>query len=155
VVAVVSRGDPELVELDGRTGWHFPQADDGTYAGFHPANGTEALRHLREVVGRGATHFVVPATSGWWLDYYAELAAHLEADHELVARGPTHTVYRLRGDGGSGQLPAVETPAAVSSNGSHPAEPSPVPSVEVVDVGGGATGLPPIEIRILVGRSPS
>src|SRR5262249_12639897 len=30
-VAVASKGDPELLQLQGRKGWHFPQNDDGTY----------------------------------------------------------------------------------------------------------------------------
>ncbi len=42
-VAVVSRGDDQLLSLDGRRGWHFPRADDGTYAGYYPATGTEAV----------------------------------------------------------------------------------------------------------------
>src|SRR5262249_42615766 len=37
-VAVISRGDPDLVALDRRRGWHFPQTDGGVYAGHHPAN---------------------------------------------------------------------------------------------------------------------
>ena len=35
-VAVVSKGDAELLEIDGRAAWHFPQRTDGTYAGLPP-----------------------------------------------------------------------------------------------------------------------
>ena len=36
-VLVASKGDAELLKLDGRTAWHFPQTLEGVYAGAHPA----------------------------------------------------------------------------------------------------------------------
>ena len=85
VVAIVSRGDDALVSLNGRTGWHFPQASEGYYAGFHPANSAEAISHLEHLRSLGATHFVIPATAFWWLDYYSELTTYLAAEARLVA----------------------------------------------------------------------
>ena len=46
VVLVVCRGDDDLVGFEGRTGWHFPQAPDGDWAGHHPADSDAAIRHL-------------------------------------------------------------------------------------------------------------
>lgn len=170
VVAVVSRGDPELVAFEGVTGWHFPQADDGRYAGFHPADSGDALRHLHDAVARGATHLLVPATSGWWLEYYDGLAAHLEEHHELVVRSATHTLYRLRAadtllgaaletaaTGGLPQPATVDEPDAPAADGAGTV-PLGVPSVQVVGLGAaaaGGVGPAPIEIRILVGGTPS
>jgi len=77
-VLVVSRGDDELVAFDGRVGWHFPQAEGGVYAGHHPEDSEAAVRHLEELRVRGATHLVIPATSDWWLDHYADFRRHLE-----------------------------------------------------------------------------
>ncbi|MBS1868260.1 MAG: glycosyltransferase [Actinobacteria bacterium] len=77
-VLVVSRGDDELIALDGRVGWHFPQAEGGVYAGHHPRDGEAAIRHLDELRARGATHLVIPATSSWWLDHYEDFRSHLE-----------------------------------------------------------------------------
>ena len=57
----------------------------GEYLGHHPASSTEAIAHLESLRARGAEYLLVPATSGWWLEHYGELAAHLERDHELVA----------------------------------------------------------------------
>jgi hypothetical protein len=75
-VLVVSNGDDELLELGtGRRGWHFPQMDDGTYAGYHPGTSAEALAHLRALEARGAEYIVFPSTTAWWLEYYGELAA--------------------------------------------------------------------------------
>src|SRR5215469_338174 len=37
-VAVISKGDDDLLNLDGRYGMHFPQTVGGVYAGYHPAD---------------------------------------------------------------------------------------------------------------------
>jgi glycosyltransferase involved in cell wall biosynthesis len=87
-VLVVSRGDDELVALEGRVGWHFPQADDGRYAGYHPEDSEVAVRHLEELRVRGATHLVIPATSAWWLDHYADFRRHLEERFTAIAADP-------------------------------------------------------------------
>jgi GT2 family glycosyltransferase len=88
VVLVVSRGDDELLRLLRREAWHFPQVDGGTYAGNHPASGSEAVAQLEALRARGATHLVFPRTAFWWLDHYAELRTRLEREHrELLADG--------------------------------------------------------------------
>jgi colanic acid/amylovoran biosynthesis glycosyltransferase len=84
-VLVVSRGDEAAVRFAGRHGHHFPQTDEGEYLGHHPADSGEAIAHLEALRARGAEYLLVPATSGWWLEHYGELAAHLEREHELVA----------------------------------------------------------------------
>lgn len=78
IVAVVTRGDVDLIEFDGRTGWHFPQTADGTYAGFHPASSREAIAHLAEVRAKGAQYLLFPEPSMWWLSHYPKLARYLE-----------------------------------------------------------------------------
>ncbi|HKG39130.1 MAG TPA: glycosyltransferase [Conexibacter sp.] len=83
-VLVVSRGDEELVTFDGRVGWHFPQAEDGVYAGHHPHDGDVAIHHLDELRARGATHLVIPATSAWWLEHYEDFRRHLDERCVLV-----------------------------------------------------------------------
>ena len=46
-VLVVSNGDDELLQLGAeRRGWHFPQMEDGTYAGYHPGDSAEAIAHF-------------------------------------------------------------------------------------------------------------
>ena len=42
-VIVVSKGDEELLKLDGRQGWHFPRTEDGRYAGYYPADSVTAI----------------------------------------------------------------------------------------------------------------
>jgi hypothetical protein len=84
IVAVVTHGDAELVEFDGRTGWHFPQDADGTYAGYHPANGRDAIAHLNKVRAKGAQFLLFPEPSMWWLSHYPTLARFLERRFTVV-----------------------------------------------------------------------
>jgi hypothetical protein len=86
VVAVVTRGDDALLELEDRTGWHFPRLDDGRFAGHYPASDDDAIDQLERVRWAGASYLVLPATARWWLDYYQGLRRHLEANARLVAR---------------------------------------------------------------------
>jgi hypothetical protein len=95
-VAVISRGDPRMVELDGRRAWHLPQVESGTYAGHHPADGAQALQQLSRLQQRGADHLAIPASTLWWLTYYDEFRKHLESFATLVAfHEEVGAIYRL------------------------------------------------------------
>jgi GT2 family glycosyltransferase len=73
-ILVVSNGDDELLKLGtGRRCWHFPQTEDGTYAGHHPGDSAEAIAHLEALRRKGAEYILLPQTAAWWLDFYAEL----------------------------------------------------------------------------------
>ena len=52
-VIVVSKGDNELLELDGKRAWDFPQNEEGVYAGYHPADSAGAIAHLEELRAKG------------------------------------------------------------------------------------------------------
>ena len=108
VVAVVSKGDPFLVDLPEREGWHFPRNSDGLYAGHYPADAVEAISHLEKLSRGGAQFLVFPWTAVWWLSYYEGLARYLENTAELmVNRRGTCIVYRL---GAQDAEAAFETP---------------------------------------------
>ena len=79
-VLVVSRGDDELLEAVGAVSAHFPQGDDGRYAGHHPADCQDAIDRLGALRSAGARHLLFPSTSFWWLRHYRELRRHLERD---------------------------------------------------------------------------
>jgi len=97
-VAVVSRGDDELVDLGERTGWHFPQDEEGEYAGHHPADSAAAIAQLEALRARGARWLVVPSTASWWLEHYDGLARHLAERAALTtADQDTCLVYALAG----------------------------------------------------------
>jgi GT2 family glycosyltransferase len=77
-VLVVSNGDDELLNLGAnRRGWHFPQMEDGTYAGHHPGDSAEALAHLEALLNKGAEWILFPQTAYWWLAFYEELRERL------------------------------------------------------------------------------
>jgi hypothetical protein len=84
-VIVVSKGDPDLLQLSGRPAWHFPQTDDGVYAGFHPGSSAEAIDHLELLRAKGGTYLLIPATSLWWLEHYAAFRDHLTSRYRAVA----------------------------------------------------------------------
>jgi GT2 family glycosyltransferase len=96
-ILVVSRGDEELLRLDGRRAWHFPRSDDGSYAGHHPADSHEAIARLEEQRAAGAEYIVFPATATWWLDHYEGLRRHLDGHYERSLSDPgTCFVFDLR-----------------------------------------------------------
>jgi hypothetical protein len=84
--AVVSKGDPSLVDVPGRHCCHLPRTPTGEYLGHHPADSTEALRHLREAIDAGTRYLIVPGASHWWLQHYDGLADHLRRRARLVAQ---------------------------------------------------------------------
>jgi hypothetical protein len=84
-IAVVSKGDPRLVEIDGREGRHFPGDVEGRYAGYHPRTSEEAISLLEEARRSGAQFLCLPATSFWWLEHYQGLTAWLGTHCRVVA----------------------------------------------------------------------
>jgi GT2 family glycosyltransferase len=83
-VIVVSKGDDELLDLGLRRAWHFPQDDEGAYAGYYPADSTEAIIQLERLRDRGGEYLVIPRSALWWLDYYGELRQYLQSRCRLV-----------------------------------------------------------------------
>jgi hypothetical protein len=83
-VLVISKGDGQLLRLEGRQGWHFPQTEEGRYAGHHPANSAEAIAHLEALRVKGADFLLLPSTAFWWLDHYAKFRLHLEEHYVSV-----------------------------------------------------------------------
>jgi glycosyltransferase involved in cell wall biosynthesis len=96
-VLVVSRGDERIVDFPRHHGEHFPQSDDGQYAGHHPADSGDAIARLEALFASGAEYLVIPGTSAWWLDHYTEFATYLERRHTRVAaEDRTFVVYQLQ-----------------------------------------------------------
>lgn len=97
-VAVVSKGDEELLELgNDRRGWHFPQNQEGVYAGYHPADGAEAIAHLEELRAKGAEFLLLPETSFWWLERYGEFGQHLKSRYrKTLYQEDTCIIFALR-----------------------------------------------------------
>jgi hypothetical protein len=102
IVLVVSKGDESLVRFDGRSGWHFPRASSGQYAGHHPLDGDWAVDHLEALRAAGGGYLVLPSTYYWWFDHYPELERHLGARYDRVeCPEEVCRIYRLL------EMPAV------------------------------------------------
>lgn len=124
-VAVVSRGDDELLALRNATGSHFPSTAEGRYAGYHPADSEQALGFLKEARLSGATHLAVPATSSWWLTHYAGLRDHLASNAVVVGQArEVGVVFDLR------ERPSEPLGAAPPASPSEPIAAADMPELE-------------------------
>ena len=113
ILAVVSKGDPELVDLGGRLAWHFPQTPEGIYAGHHPTDSVDAIEQLERIRLAGARFLVFPQTAFWWFSHYPEFARHLEdCCRCIVSEQDSCLIYELLdvGDARHGTV-ASGTPA--------------------------------------------
>lgn len=93
-VLLISDGDHQLLELDGRKGQPFPRDDEGSSS--KPANGAAAVKDLDRARAEGAEFLVIPATSRWWLTHYWELAEHLDRECARIWNDEDAVIYRLR-----------------------------------------------------------
>jgi GT2 family glycosyltransferase len=97
-IIVISKGDSELINLPGRTGWHFPRNAAGDYSGYHPACSSAAIAHLEALRAEGAEYFLIPSTAFWWLEHYRAFGQHLDQYYQLVVRvDDACAIYHLRG----------------------------------------------------------
>lgn len=92
---VVSKGDEELLKLNGRRAWHFPQTEGGMYAGHYPADSGAAIAHLEALRAKGGDFLLFPNTAFWWLDHYQELREHLDACYRCIWSSDRCIVYQL------------------------------------------------------------
>jgi GT2 family glycosyltransferase len=76
-VIVLGKAERELLDLQGRNVWRFPQSPDGEYAGYYPACSTAAIVHLEAIRSKGAGFLLIPEISRWWLEHYVDFAQHV------------------------------------------------------------------------------
>ena len=110
IVLVVSKGDEDLLELDSRRGWHFPETGGGVYAGEYPPNAALAVEHLEDLRLRGAEYLVFPKTAVWWLDHYEGFREHLESSHPTVFRDNNCIIFGLCSRRAEGLIGARSSP---------------------------------------------
>jgi hypothetical protein len=100
-VAVVSKGDDELLRFGDRQGWHFPRATDGGYTHYYPADSAEAIAHMEALRELGAGYLLIPEPAMWWLDFYADFKSHLDQRYRVAVREErTCVVFDLGGSRG-------------------------------------------------------
>jgi hypothetical protein len=110
-VVVCSRGDEELVRLEGLTAWHFPRDADGDFAGCYPADDHEAIALLETARAQGAQFWLLPSPAFWWLSHYTTLANYLAAIGQLCWLGPSCAIFALE------KMPAL--PPTAGANGTY------------------------------------
>ena len=107
-VLVVTKGDDELIAIEGLSAEHFPRDPSGEWAGHHPADADEAIEHLEELRKEGAGYLAFPASALWWLHRYRLFAAHLDREYRRVYSDEYLVIYDLAGS-------RAEATAAASS----------------------------------------
>ena len=91
-VLIVTGGDDQLLALDGRPTRTLP-LDPRT--GPNPASSEDAIAELEQGRIDGADYLLIPDAHRWWLDFYAEFAAHLDARHTRIWTDADCTIYKL------------------------------------------------------------
>jgi hypothetical protein len=94
-IAVISKGDDELLRLGSRQVSHFPQDKDGRYIGYHPEDSTAAIAYLEAVRHDGINFLLIPGTALWWLDQYPDFRKHLETHYETIYQDDDCRLYEL------------------------------------------------------------
>jgi GT2 family glycosyltransferase/glycosyltransferase involved in cell wall biosynthesis len=123
---VISRGDEDLLKLEGRSAWHYPQLENGTYAGHYPANSEQAVSHLEFLRARGGRFLIIPGTASWWLDHYDGFRRHLADSADCIWKNEDCSIFRLSNA-------QAGPPAGAADQTTHPAqEASQVPAPDHV-----------------------
>jgi hypothetical protein len=95
-VAVVSKGDEALLNIEGMTASHFPCTVAGQYAGHYPADSGAAIAHLERQRNAGAEYLLFPRTAFWWLDHYTQFREYLESHYSLfISQSDTCMIFDL------------------------------------------------------------
>jgi hypothetical protein len=94
-ILVISKGDEQLLELGDRSGQHFPQTKDGIYAGYYPADSSQAIAHLENLRAEAADFLLLPNTAFWWLDYYEQFREHLDTHYQRIWDDQLCIIYHL------------------------------------------------------------
>jgi 4-amino-4-deoxy-L-arabinose transferase-like glycosyltransferase len=92
LIIAATDGDPTVFYYAHRKGWHF--LGDGVYDG-NPLDSAQIIANLEKLRARGASHLVFYAGTQWWLEYYTEFAAHLNATATMVEQNAEFTIYKL------------------------------------------------------------
>jgi hypothetical protein len=96
-VLVVSKGDNELLKLEGRQTWHFPRGERGEYAGYYPADSANAIAHLESLIVQGGEFLLFPDAAFWWLEHYRDFQEYLDQHHDRIATDARCIIFKLAG----------------------------------------------------------
>jgi GT2 family glycosyltransferase len=96
-VLLVAKGDSEFAALIDRPVAHYPGSHDGRFLNEYPIDGAAAAQILEHQIDAGGRFLVLPRTSFWWLEHYAEFHSHLDDRHgPVVHLDEDCAIWRLR-----------------------------------------------------------
>jgi len=84
VLAVVSKGDEDLLQLHEGSACHFPADPSGKYAGYYPEDSVAAIREVKTLQAEEGHFLLFPRTAFWWLEHYSELNRYLHQECRLT-----------------------------------------------------------------------
>ena len=93
LIVAADDGNPTLFYYAERKGWHFPE-QHGMWEGG-PRDSEQAIVDLEQLRTRGASYFVFPRDTFWWLNYYTGFAQYLKRSAELIKATDNFKIYRL------------------------------------------------------------
>lgn len=93
LIVAADDGDPTIFYYARRKGWHFLEKD-GVFYG-NPLDDAQLIGDFDSLRRRGARYIVFPFGTRWWLDYYAEFAAHLRAVSREIELTPERAIYEI------------------------------------------------------------
>jgi len=94
-LAIVSKGDEDLLGVHDGPSWHFPCDANFSYAGFHPENTAKAICSIDALIAQGGRFLLFPRTSFWWLEYYAGLGDYLQEQYRLAYSDDLCRIFEL------------------------------------------------------------
>jgi hypothetical protein len=93
-VLVASEGDDELLRLEGRQGWRFPQDRDGGYLSSRPEEG-KAIAQVEALRAKGAQFVLFPKPAFSWLNDCEAFRSHLDRRYRRVYGDDCCVIYQL------------------------------------------------------------
>jgi hypothetical protein len=93
LVIIADSGDPTAIFYSQRKGWHFLQN-----FGIPAKNSDHAVQELERLRSAGGQYLAFTRYTFWWLDYYKEFRAHLDARYKRIRETPDYVIYDLTGN---------------------------------------------------------
>lgn len=93
LIVAADDGNPTLFYYAERKGWHFPE-QHGMWEGG-PRDSEQAVVDLEQLRTLGASYFVFPRDTFWWLNYYTGFVQYLKRSAELIKETDNFKIYRL------------------------------------------------------------
>ncbi len=93
LVVVADEGDSSALYYSGHRGWHFlPNL------GARPSDSQQAIAELERLKREGARYLVFTQYSCWWLSYYKQFAAYLQARYPRISETREYVIFDLGHD---------------------------------------------------------